>query len=179
MQASRRAVDWGDIRADISRSQRPRRAEQVVRKILSAGAMLIVGGDHAIPILVLRFVTAARSPSSDRPAHRLRDDVAACATASSPIRRASEGGKSQITARPGRARQEEGDAAKCGAPRLCELHDVGMDEIWRASPMQGTLHHRRYGRYGPRHPAVAAPMPGGVTFQARKLIHGLVRRAAW
>src|SRR5882672_4746652 len=51
-----RAVDCGDVRADIHdlKGHVPR-AEQAVRKILAAGAMpIVLGGDHAVPIPVLR-----------------------------------------------------------------------------------------------------------------------------
>src|SRR6266540_3292652 len=51
-----RAIDCGDIRADIhDMKSHTRRAEEAVRKILAAGALpIILGGDHGIPIPVLR-----------------------------------------------------------------------------------------------------------------------------
>jgi agmatinase len=51
-----RAVDCGDVHADIhDLKSHVARAEQAVRKILAAGAMpIVLGGDHAVPIPVLR-----------------------------------------------------------------------------------------------------------------------------
>ncbi len=60
-----------------------------------------------------------------------------------------------------------------------ELHEVGMDAVLARIPDGG----RYYltvdldGMDASIAPAVAAPCPGGVTFaQARRLIHGLVRK---
>jgi len=106
---------------------------------------------------------------------------------SSPIRRASEmahiGQIFQIGLRAtGSARIEEAEAALAYGAHLItawELHDSGMDAILARIPDGG----RYYltvdldGMDPAIAPAVAAPCPGGVTFhQARKLIHGLVRK---
>ena len=106
---------------------------------------------------------------------------------SSPIRRASEmahiGEIFQIGLRAtGSARQEEVDAALAYGAHLIpawELHDIGMDAVLDMIPDGG----RYYltvdldGMDPSIAPAVAAPCPGGVTFdQARKLVHGLVRK---
>src|SRR5437762_12737502 len=82
----------------------------------------------------------------------------------------------------GSARQEEGDAAKAYGAHLVsayELHDVGMDAILARLPDGGRYYIAgdMDGMDGATAPAAAAPMPGGVTFlQARKLIHGLVKK---
>jgi agmatinase len=82
----------------------------------------------------------------------------------------------------GSARQEEVDAAKAYGAHLVsayELHDVGMDEILARIPDGGRYYITvdMDGMDCAIAPAVAAPMPGGVTFlQARKLIHGLVKK---
>src|SRR5262249_15163982 len=51
-----RVVDCGDVLADIhDLKAHGRRAEQAVRKILAAGALpIVLGGDHGVPIPVLR-----------------------------------------------------------------------------------------------------------------------------
>lgn len=51
-----RAVDCGDVRTDLGDpGAHSRYTEQAVRAILAAGAMpIVLGGDHGIPIPVLR-----------------------------------------------------------------------------------------------------------------------------
>ena len=109
---------------------------------------------------------------------------------SSPIRRASEMGHIgeifQIGLRAtGSARQEEVDAARAYGAHLIsayELHEEGMDAILRRIPDGGRYYLTvdMDGMDCAIAPAVAAPMPGGVTYlQARRLIHGWSRRAAW
>ena len=60
-----------------------------------------------------------------------------------------------------------------------ELHDVGMDAILDRIP-NGSKYYITIDADGMDPgvmPAVAGPAPGGVTFhQARKLIHGLVKK---
>lgn len=187
-----RAVDCGDVRTDIlDMKSHVARAEQAVRKILQAGALpIVLGGDHAIPIPVLRAF-AGRGPLTlvhiDQHLD-WRDEFNGVADGlSSPIRRASEmehiGEIFQIGLRAtGSARSEEVEAAKAYGAHLItayELHEVGMDAILERIPAGG----RYYitidldGLDSADAPAVAAPMPGGVTFlQARKLIRGLVQK---
>ena len=187
-----RAVDCGDIRADIRDLKgHVERAEQVVRKILSAGAMpIVLGGDHAIPIPVLRAFAGKGPITLIQIDQHLdwRDDVNGVRDGlSSPIRRASEMEHIreifQIGLRAtGSARQEEVDAARAYGAHLIsahELHDVGMDAILARIPDGGRYYITvdMDGMDCAIAPAVAAPMPGGVTFlQARKLIHGLVKK---
>ena len=187
-----RTVDCGDIRADIhDLKAHVERAEQAVRKILSAGAMpILLGGDHAIPIPVLRAFAGQGPITLIQIDQHLdwREDVNGVRDGlSSPIRRASEmehiGEIFQIGLRAtGSARQEEVDAARAYGAHLIsayELHDVGMDAILGRIPDGGRYYITvdMDGMDCAIAPAVAAPMPGGVTFlQARKLIHGLVRK---
>jgi agmatinase len=185
-------VDCGDVRADIGDTTgHLKRAEQVVRQILAAGALpIVLGGDHGIPIPVLRafegqgpitLVQIDQHIDWRHEVNGVREGL------SSPIRRASEmphiGEIFQIGLRAtGSARPEEVEAARAYGAHLItayELHDVGMDAILARSPDGG----RYYltvdldGMDPGEAPAVAAPCPGGVTFaQARKLIHGLVRK---
>lgn len=189
-----RAVDCGDVTADIHDvKSHVARAEQAVRKILKAGAMpFVIGGDHAIPIPVLRAFDGEKKDAItlihiDQHLD-WRDDVNGVRDGlSSPIRRASEmkhiGQIFQIGLRAtGSARDEEVKAAKAYGAHLIpayELHDVGMDAILKRIPDGGRYYLTvdMDGMCPGEAPAVAAPMAGGVTFvQARKLIHGLVKK---
>ena len=187
-----RTVDCGDIRCDIhDLKAHVERAEQAVRKILAAGAMpIVLGGDHAIPIPVLRAFAGNGPITLIQIDQHMdwRDDVNGVRDGlSSPIRRASEMEHVteifQIGLRAtGSARQEEVDAARAYGAHLIsayELHDAGMDAIL-ARISDGGRYYITVDMDGMDcaiAPAVAAPTPGGVTFlQARKLIHGLVKK---
>ena len=187
-----RAVDCGDVRADIADLKgHVARAEKVVRKILAAGAMpIVLGGDHAVPIPVLRAF-AGRGPITLVQIDQhldWRDEVNGVRDGlSSPIRCASEmehiGDIFQIGMRAtGSARQEEVDAARAYGAHLIsayELHEKGMDAILQCIPDGGRYYLTvdMDGMDCAIAPAVAAPMPGGVTYlQARRLIHGLVTK---
>jgi agmatinase len=184
-------VDCGDVPADPRVKDHSQRAEQAVRKILAKGALpIVLGGDHAIPIPVLRAFEG-RGPITlvQIDAHiDWRDDVNGVREGlSSPMRRASEmehidklfqiGIRSQ-----GSARQAEVDAALAYGANIItayELHDVGMDAVLSRIPDGGRYYLTiDADGFDPSvMPAVAGPAPGGVTFhQARKLIHGLVRK---
>ena len=187
-----KAVDCGDVWADVhDLKSHTRRAEQAVRKILAAGALpIVLGGDHAIPIPVLRAFEGQGPITLVHIDQHLdwRDDVNGVRDGlSSPIRRASEmehiGEIFQIGIRAtGSARTEEVEAARAYGAHIVtayELHDVGMDAVLARIPDGG----RYYitvdldGMDPAIAPAVAAPMPGGVTYvQARRLIHGLVKK---
>jgi agmatinase len=187
-----RVVDCGDVAADIhDLKAHVGRAEEVVRRILNAGAMpIVLGGDHAIPIPVLRAF-AGRGPITlvhiDQHLD-WRDDVNGVRDGlSSPIRRASEmahvGQIFQIGLRAtGSARAEEVAAARAYGAHLVsayELHDIGMEAVLQRIP-DGANYYLTVDMDGMDPaiaPAVAAPMPGGVTYtQARQLIRGLVRK---
>jgi len=187
-----RAVDCGDIRTELGDSgAHSRYTEQAVRKILQADALpIVLGGDHGVPIPVLKAFDSQGPITLIQIDQHIdwRDEVNGVREGlSSPIRRASEmahiGQIFQIGLRAsGSARPEEAEAALAYGAHLItawELHDVGMDAILARIPDGG----RYYltvdldGMDPAIAPAVAAPCPGGVTFhQARKLIHGLVRK---
>jgi len=187
-----RAVDCGDVRTDLGdRGAHSRYTEQAVRAILAAGAMpIVLGGDHGIPIPVLRAFDQQGPITLIQIDQHIdwRDEVNGVREGlSSPIRRASEmahvGEIFQIGLRAtGSARVEEVEAAHAYGAHLItawELHEAGMEPVLARIPDGG----RYYltvdldGMDPSIAPAVAAPCPGGVTFeQARKLIHGLVRK---
>jgi agmatinase len=187
-----RAVDCGDVRTDIlDMKSHVLRAETAVRKILAAGSLpIVLGGDHAIPIPVLRAFDEQGPITLVHIDQHLdwRDEVNGVRDGlSSIIRRASEmkhiGEIFQIGVRAtGSARAEEVKAARAYGAHIVtayELHDIGMDAILSRIPDGGRYYLTvdMYGMDPAEAPAVAAPMPGGVTFlQARKLIHGLVKK---
>ena len=82
----------------------------------------------------------------------------------------------------GSARREEVEAARAYGARIVtayELHDSGMDAVLAGIPDGGRYYLTidADGLDPSVMPAVAGPAPGGVTFhQARKLIHGLVKK---
>jgi len=187
-----RAVDCGDVRADVHDLQaHVARAEQVVRKIVGSGALpIVLGGDHAISIPVLRAFEGRGPITLIQIDQHLdwRDEVNGIKDGlSSPMRRASEMEHiEQIfqigLSATGSARQEEVDAARAWGAHLIpahELHEVGMDAVLRLIPDGGRYYLTvdMDGMDCAIAPAVAAPMPGGVTFvQARRLVHGLVAK---
>ena len=187
-----KVVDVGNVPADMTdlRSHY-RRAEEAVRKILAAGAMPItIGGDHGIPIPILRAFEG-RGPITlvQVDAHiDWRDDVNGVRDGlSSPMRRASEmpqigeifqiGMRAQGSARP----EEVAAAAAYGANIIpaYEVHDGGMEAVLDRIPDGGQYYITidADGLDPSVMPAVEGPAPGGLTFhQVRKLIHGLVRK---
>ncbi|MCS0496845.1 agmatinase [Ancylobacter sp. MQZ15Z-1] len=188
-----RMVDCGDVindPRDLGMSYR--NAEAAVRKILKAGALpIILGGDHGIPIPVLRAYDDQEGPITliHVDAHLdWRQEVNGVPDGySSPIRRISEMDHVkdiyQIGIRAqGSARQEEVDAAYAYGANIVtayELHDVGMDAILERIPAGGRYYITldADGMDPSVMPAVNGPALGGVTYhQARKLIHGLVNK---
>ncbi len=188
-----RVFDCGDV---VGRVDDPsghlRRAEQAVRHLLRAGALpIILGGDHAIPIPVLRAYADQGPITLVQIDQHIdwRDEVNGVREGlSSPIRRASEMPHVerifQIGLRgTGSARDEEVAAARAYGAELVtayELHEKGIEAIVARIPDGG----RTYltvdmdGMDPSVAPAVAAPCPGGVTFlQARHLIRELVRKS--
>lgn len=186
------AVDCGDVRGDVAApASHVARAEAAVRRILDAGALpVVLGGDHAVPIPVLRAFSGQPPLTLVQIDQHIdwRDEVAGVRDGlSSPIRRASEmphvGQIFQIGLRAtGSARQEEVDAALAYGAQLVtayELHDAGMDAVLARIPDGGRYYVTvdMDGMDPSCAPGVAAPCPGGVTFaQARALLHGLVRK---
>jgi len=187
-----RTVDCGDVAGNpLDLYAHTAVAEQAVRKILARGALpLIIGGDHGIPIPVLRaYDDHGPITLVQIDAHLdWRDQINGVYDGlSSPIRRASEmehvGEIFQIGIRAqGTARPEEYEAAVAYGANIItayELHDVGMDAILKRIPDGGRYYITidADGMDPSVMPAVAGPALGGVTYlQARRLIHGLVRK---
>ena len=185
-------VDCGDITAnprDLNGHYEI--AESVVRKIVMLGAMpLIIGGDHGIPIPVLRALDSFDEITLIHIDAHLdwRDEVNGVPDGySSPIRRASEmkhiGKIFQIGLRAnGSARQEEVDMAlEYGAELITayELHDIGVKTILERIPDGGNYYITldADGIDPAVMPAVNGPALGGVTYEEmRQIIHGLVKK---
>jgi agmatinase len=187
-----RVVDCGDVIGD--QGDLPghiRRGEQAIRRILAAGALpIVLGGDHGIPIPVLRaYDTHGPITLVQVDAHMdWRDHINGVTEGlSSPIRRASEMGHVeaifQIGLRAaGSGRREEYEAARAYGAHLIpdiELQDIGMKAVLDRIP-DGRRYYLTIDADGVDPvimPAVAGPAPGGVTYaQMRTLIHGLVRK---
>lgn len=185
-------VDCGNVPGNMHDfAEHSARAETAVRKILAAGALpLIIGGDHAIPIPVLKAYDGEGPITLIQiDAHiDWREEVNGVTQGlSSPIRRASEmahvGEIFQIGIRAqGSARTEDVEAALAYGANLItayELHEAGMDAILARIPDGGRYYLTidADGMDPAIMPAVAGPAPAGVTFvQARKLIHGLANK---
>lgn len=187
-----RTVDCGDIIGDPrDLSAHYRRAEAAVRRIRAAGAMpIVIGGDHGIPIPVLRALDGDGPLILVQVDQHLdwRDEVNGVRHGySSPIRRASEmahiSGIFQIGLHAsGSARPEEVDAARAWGAHLIpsyEVHEHGMQAVLDRIPA-GARYYLTIDLDGidpAIAPAVAGPCPGGLNFpQMRTLIHGLVNR---
>ncbi|MEE2981444.1 MAG: agmatinase [Pseudomonadota bacterium] len=187
-----RVVDCGDVPGDHHdfASHYPR-AEAAARKIIGAGAMIItIGGDHGVPIPVFRAFEGHDTITLVHVDAHLdwRDEVnGATEGYSSPIRRAAEldwfgpiiqiGLRGQGSARTGEVR----DAEAYGADLIPahDLHAMGMAAVLDRIPDGGPYYLTvdADGLDPTEMPAVAAPVPGGVSFQQmRTLIHGLVAK---
>jgi agmatinase len=169
-----------------------RRAEQAARKILGANTTLItLGGDHGIPIPVMRALEVHDAPITlvhvDAHLDWRHEVNGETQGYSSPIRRASEmpwidkivqiGMRGIGSARTG----EVDDARAYGADIISayELHELGMDAVVDRIPDSGAYYLTidADGIDPTIMPAVVAPTPGGLTWlQIRKLIHGLVNK---
>jgi len=187
-----KAFDCGDVLASVGDpSGHLQRAEQAVRRLLDAGALpIILGGDHAIPIPVLRAYEGRGPITLVQIDQHIdwRDEVNGVREGlSSPIRRASEMPHVdrifQVGLRgTGSAREEEVDAARRYGAELItayDLHEQGMGSVLARIPDGGRYYLTvdMDGMDPSVAPAVAAPCPGGVTFfQARQLIRGLVQK---
>jgi agmatinase len=187
-----RFVDCGDVLPDLAKpGNHYRQAEIAVRQILRGGGLpIVLGGDHGITNPVLRaFDEVGPVTVVHVDAHLdWRDEVNGVRDGlSSPIRRASElpfvkhivqiGLRAQGSGRPA----DYEAARRYGADLITayELHDIGMDAVLDRIPDGGNYYLTidADGMDPTIMPAVAGPAPGGVTFiQARKLIHGLVKK---
>lgn len=169
-----------------------RNAEAAVRKIVKSGATLIsLGGDHGIPIPILRGMQELGEKITlvQVDAHiDWRDEINGEHDGySSPIRRASEldwiGDIIQIGIRGvGSARTGEVEFAKAyGADIITayEMHDMGMQAVLDRIPDGGPYYLTvdADGLDPTIMPGVISQTPGGLTWvQMHKLIHGLVKK---
>lgn len=193
MNSDVRMVDCGDVVGDArDLGLSYRNAEAAVRKILAAGALpLIIGGDHGVPIPVVRAMDSLDKPITivHIDAHLdWRDDVNGVPDGySSPIRRFSEmdhvGEIHQLAIRAqGSARQEEVDIAEAYGAHIhtaYEIHDRGIEAIIDEIPDGGNYYLTidADGMDPSVMPAVNGPALGGMTYhQARKLIHALANK---
>ncbi len=187
-----RMVDCGDVLAEAyDLMAHFHRTEGAVRKILAAGALpIVLGGDHSIPIPVLRaFEGQGPITLIQLDAHLdWREDVNGVSQGlSSTIRRASEmdhiGEIFQIGLRAqGSGRPEDFEAARAAGSNLItadELHTSGVEAVLARIPAGGRYYITvdMDGLDPSCAPAVAGPAPDGITFaEARGLVQGLVRR---
>jgi len=188
-----RVVDCGNVTADrYDHRQHYLRAEQAVRKILAANATpIILGGDHGVPIPVMRALEDHGAPITlvhvDAHLDWRHDVNGETEGYSSPIRRASEmpwiDRIVQIGIRGiGSARTAEiEDARAYGADIISayQMHDMGMDAVLDRIPDGGPYYLTidADGIDPTIMPAVMAQTPGGLDWtQIRKLIHGLVNK---
>jgi agmatinase len=188
-----RVVDCGNVSADrADHRTHYRRAEEAARKIFSSGAILIsLGGDHGVPIPVMRAledlnetITLVHVDAHLDWRHEVNGETEGY---SSPIRRASEmpwiEKIVQIGLRGiGSARAPEVDDARAyGADLISayEMHDIGMDAVLDRIPDGGPYYLTidADGIDPTIMPAVMAQTPGGLDWlQIRKLVHGLVNK---
>ena len=186
-------MDCGNVSANSDdHKEHYRRAEQAARKIFESGAILIsLGGDHGIPIPVMRALEVFKETFTlvHVDAHLdWRDEVNGETEGySSPIRRASEmpwiDKIVQIGLRGiGSARDAEvADARAYGADLISayEMHDIGIDAVLDRIPDGGPYYLTidADGIDPTIMPAVMAQTPGGLDWmQTRQLVHGLVKK---
>ncbi len=183
-------VDLGDVLPDLTDpGAHYRKAEEVIRKLLSVGALpVILGGDHGITTPILRGYDQLEDITLVHIDAHLdwRDEVNGVREGlSSPIRRASEmkhvGSIFQIGLRAqGSGRPEDYQAAVDYGAHLItayELHEVGVKAILDRIPNNGKyyLSIDADGMDPTVMPAVDGPAPGGLNFvQMRAIIKGLV-----
>ena len=188
-----KVVDCGNVSADQADHQAHyRHAEEAARRIFSSGAILIsLGGDHGVPIPVMRAledlnetITLVHVDAHLDWRHEINGETEGY---SSPIRRASEmpwiDKIVQIGLRGiGSARAPEVDDARAyGADLISayEMHDIGMDAVLDRIPDGGPYYLTidADGIDPTIMPAVMAQTPGGLDWlQIRKLVHGLVNK---
>jgi agmatinase len=188
-----KVVDCGNVTAVLDgHAEHYRRAEQAARKIFEANTLLVtLGGDHGIPIPVMRALEVFDSSITlvHVDAHLdWRDEVNGEKEGySSPIRRASEmswiGEIIQIGMRGiGSARTGEVEDARAYGCRIVdayEMHEIGMRAVLDLIPDGGPYYLTidADGVDPTIMPAVLAPTPGGLDWvQLRMLVHGLVRK---
>ena len=188
-----KVVDCGNISGDSAdHTAHYRYAEIAAHKIFSSGAILVaLGGDHGIPIPVMRALEVLGEPITlvhvDAHLDWRHDVNGETEGYSSPIRRASEmpwikeivqiGLRGIGSAREG----DVEDARAYGADLISayEMHDIGMDAVLDRIPDGGPYYLTidADGIDPTIMPAVMSQTPGGLDWiQTRKLIHGLVSK---
>ena len=188
-----RVVDCGNVTADLSDpAEHYRRAESAARAIFKSGALpVIVGGDHGVPIPVMRAldviddqITLVHVDAHLDWRHEVNGETEGY---SSPIRRAAEmdwiGNIVQIGMRGvGSARQGEVDDARaygCDIIDAYEMHRIGMQAVLQRIPNGGPYYLTidADGVDPTVMPAVLAPSPGGLDWvQLHTLVHGLLQK---
>ena len=188
-----RIADCGNVNADAADHQAHyRHAQLAAGKIFSSGAILItLGGDHGVPIPVMRALEVLNEPITlvhvDAHLDWRHEVNGETQGYSSPIRRASEmpwikqivqiGLRGIGSAREG----EVEDALAYGADLISayELHDIGMQAVLNRIP-NGNPFYLTIDADGldpTIMPAAMAQTPGGLNWvQTRQLLHGLVNK---
>lgn len=188
-----KVVDCGNVTADMSDHQEHyRRAEKAARKLFEAGTTLItLGGDHGIPIPVMRALEVHGGPVTlvhvDAHLDWRHEVNGETEGYSSPIRRASEmawfdkivqiGMRGVGSARTGEV--EDARAYGCDIITAYEMHEMGMDAVLQRIPDGGPYYLTidADGLDPTIMPGVLSQAPGGVDWrQIRSLIHGLVKK---
>lgn len=187
-----RAVDCGDVIADPrDMGAHYRHAEAAVRAIRRAGALpIVIGGDHGVPIPVLRAL------EDEKPLHVVQIDAhldwvdekdGVREGYSSPMRRASEMAHVdrlyQIGLRSnGSATRTEVEAARAYGSALIPAHSVherGADWVLQQIP-DGANYYVTIDADGldpSVMPAVAGPAPGGLSYdQTCGIVRGLAAK---
>lgn len=187
-----RIVDCGDVAMQSGDFDgNSQRTTEVIRQIRNAGAVpIVLGGDHAIPIPVMRGFDDIESMAVIQlDAHiDWRHEVNGITEGlSSPMRRASElpfvSGMAQFGIRGiGSARQEEVDAAVTYGSKLVtaeEIHENGVRSVFEQIP-EAENYYITFDADGldpSIAPGVNTSAPGGLTyFQAARIIEAVAKR---
>lgn len=188
-----RVIDCGNVTAEAGDPQEHyRRTEQVAAHLFASNTTLVtLGGDHGVPIPVMRALQVLQTPVTlvHIDAHLdWRHEINGVTEGySSPIRRAAEmpwiDQIVQIGMRGiGSALEEEVLAASDYGATVIDAYSVyrqGMDAVLEQIPAGGPYYLTidADGIDPTIMPAVMAPTPGGLNWvQLHSLIHGLVRR---
>lgn len=189
-----RIVDCGDVAMEPGQyAANSAATTEVIRAILERGAVpIVLGGDHSIPIPVMRAYEGRESMvvvQIDQHLDWREERFGVREGLSSPMRRASEmswvSGMAQIGLRAvGSARKQEvEDAAAYGSVqvRAAELHEQGVEAILERIPQSDRYYITldADGLDPTIAPAVNNPGFGGVTYdEAANLLRGIARKGA-
>jgi agmatinase len=187
-----KVVDCGDVKMSPGAyAENSRATTEVIQAILQQGAVpIVLGGDHAIPIPVMRAYESHGPMVVVQIDEHLdwREEVNGVREGlSSPMRRASEmewvSGMAQIGLRAvGSARQGEVDDANAYGSVLVtaeELHREGIEAVLERIPVSDNYYitFDADGLDPTIAPAVLTPGYGGVTYyEASNLLRGLARK---